>query len=385
LGPIGLGFVALLFPFQPAYLTGAAAGLMVPLVHMVIARLTTPAASLFLTIDSYGPETVAYALLGLLLYQFRVHTRTHTPFYLVFALAAADLLTNVAEILLRHEPHLVHDIVIAAMVAIGRAIVLVGAFYVVQEGERERQWERERQSYLQRLFLVVNLQTEAFFLQKSASEIEQVMAKAHRLYRDLAGFAEQPMALEIAKDIHEVKKDTQRTLATLFRLVDAPELAREMTFGQIVTLVFDANVTYAATLTKQIILSQEIGADFCTARFGRWVSILNNLVSNAIEACEARGTVLIHSSRMGNQFILEVINSGPGIPPEDWEVIFSAGFSTKLHPRTGAFSSGIGLTHVVGLVRAMGGTIRVAASQPGRTVFRMEIPWVALEPVSEGG
>lgn len=385
LGPVALSFIALFFVI-PAYVPGIAAGLIVPLVHGIFAYARTPHLSnseLLQAVSSYLPETLAYSALGILLYAFRVQERTRSPLVVAGLLALADLSVNTVELAVRDEPFLFRSVVIMVLVAMGRAAVTAGTFYILQEGVRERQWQEERQSYLQRLLFASNLQTEAFFLQKSAREIEQIMAKAHRLYRDLAGDRSQPLALEIAKDIHEVKKDYQRTLSSLYELVDVPTLDPDMAFSDIVALVLDANRAYVATQKREISLTSELSADFQTPRYGRWVSILNNLVTNAVEASHAQGSVTVSSARQGDRLVVWVTDSGTGIPPEDWELIFSPGFTTKLNPVTGAFSSGIGLTHVASLVEAMQGSIRVERSGSWGTMFRLEVPWEWLEAISD--
>jgi two-component system sensor histidine kinase YcbA len=382
LGPMGMAMLAL-FHWLPAWLAGAAAGLVVPLVHGVMAYISVPhiaEAGLLNAVNNYVPETLAYTVLGMALSLFQLHNRSHRPFQSAVLLALADFTCNMAEMTLRPDPYTLHSISTMALVAVGRSAVSLGAFYILQEGVRQRAWEAERRSYMEKLLFVANLQTEAFFLKKSAGEIEQIMAKAHRLYRDLSGHPyHQPLALDIAKDIHEVKKDYQRTLGALHRLVEIPSLRPEMDFVEVVALVMEVNHTYAATLGKDITFVTDLDIDFRTPRFGRWVSILNNLVSNGVEACGAQGKLTVSAARVRETFVLQVTDTGSGIPPEDWELIFSPGFSTKLNPVTGAFSSGIGLTHVAGLVRSMAGTIRVAHSDKAGTTFRLEVPWESLE------
>lgn len=382
LGPVGMALLAL-FNWLPTYIAGAAAGLMVPLVHGFMAVLGHPGAQGGGPVQaavSYIPETLAYTVLGTSLYLFRVHRRLDSPLQVTLLVALADLSANVVEILIRPDAFAWRKAATMALVAVGRAAVALGTCYVLQEGVRQRAWAEERRSYMEKLLVACNLQTEAFFLNKSAREIEQIMAKAHRLYRDLNGRPGHALALEIAKDIHEVKKDYQRTISALYRLVDAPGLQREMNFSEVVALVLDANGAYAAHLLKEIEFESDLMVDFRTYRYGRWVSILNNLVSNGVEACGPTGTLTVRSARVRDRFVVEVGDTGSGIPREDWELVFSAGFSTKLNHVTGAFSSGIGLTHVAGLVKAMGGTIRIEQSDSALgTRFRVEVPWEALE------
>lgn len=382
LGPVALAFFALFYPLLPAYLTGLVTGAAVPLVHGAFALLedrSLPVAGLAGVAAGYLPETLAYSVLGLLMSGFRVHERTHAPVPMAALLGAADFLANAVELAVRPEPVYGKAFAVAALVASGRAAVAAGAFYVLQEGVREREWAQERRRYRERLLFLANLQTETFFLQKSAREIEQVMAKAHSLYRELEGHPRQPLALEIATEIHEVKKDYQRTVTALGRLVELPPLAPEMTLREIVAMVVEANQAYAASLGKQIAFPVDLAADFSTPRFGRWVSILNNLVTNGVEACGSQGTVAIAAQRLGGHLVLWVSDTGGGIPRKNWDLVFSPGFSTKWNPVTGAFSSGIGLTHVAALVHSMQGRIEIRQSGPGGTVFRLQVPWEALE------
>jgi two-component system nitrogen regulation sensor histidine kinase GlnL len=105
-----------------------------------------------------------------------------------------------------------------------------------------------------------------------------------------------------------------------------------------------------------------------------------NLTKNALEAMERAGTLTIttrmetdfhvrDSGRGRGQFLsVEIEDSGPGIPPEDCERIFTPFFTTK--------SKGIGLGLAVSqrLVAQHGGLIRVE-SQPGRGArFRVSLP-----------
>ena len=67
---------------------------------------------------------------------------------------------------------------------------------------------------------------------------------------------------------------------------------------------------------------------------------------------------------------LEIVDTGPGIPPALWARIFEPFFTTK-PPGVG---TGLGLSLCQGIIEGHGGTIRVT-SQPGQgTAFRVELP-----------
>jgi len=109
-----------------------------------------------------------------------------------------------------------------------------------------------------------------------------------------------------------------------------------------------------------------------------------NLVKNALEAMERKGTLTI-TTRMETDFhvraagqdrsrqylSVDVEDSGPGIEPEDYERIFTPFFTTKNK------GTGLGLAVSHRLVTQHGGLLRVE-SEPGRwTRFRVSLPVAA--------
>ncbi len=95
---------------------------------------------------------------------------------------------------------------------------------------------------------------------------------------------------------------------------------------------------------------------------------LLNLMINAVQAMSDGGELLVRLSVQRGRGVIEVIDSGPGIPPDEREKIFSVYYSTK--PQ----GTGLGLPTTRKLVREHGGTIRVD-SEPGRgTCFIIALP-----------
>jgi two-component system sensor histidine kinase AtoS len=103
--------------------------------------------------------------------------------------------------------------------------------------------------------------------------------------------------------------------------------------------------------------------------------VFTNLIDNAIQAMEAVGGVLTinirHIGEAGERSHVEVniLDNGPGIPPEAREHIFEPFFTTK---RSG---TGLGLAIVKRIVTAHKGSIHVS-SIPGGTMFRVRIPCI---------
>jgi signal transduction histidine kinase len=98
---------------------------------------------------------------------------------------------------------------------------------------------------------------------------------------------------------------------------------------------------------------------------------LINLVGNAIEACGPGGRVTVSTApgAATGTFLLEVRDTGCGVPPELQARIFEPMFSTK-----GSKGTGLGLAVSKKIVDEHGGTIRLH-SEPGRgTTFTLELP-----------
>jgi signal transduction histidine kinase len=97
-----------------------------------------------------------------------------------------------------------------------------------------------------------------------------------------------------------------------------------------------------------------------------------NLVSNAIDAMndslKRGGKLQVRVDQNGDKLILEVSDTGPGIPPELRDKVFQLYFTTK----TGG--SGIGLAMTYRAVQLHNGTISFKSEAGSGTTFRLEFP-----------
>lgn len=101
---------------------------------------------------------------------------------------------------------------------------------------------------------------------------------------------------------------------------------------------------------------------------GKIEQVLLNLLQNAIEAVSesADGEVTLRFRRKPRHAVIEVHDNGPGLSDPD-APIFDPFFSTK------PLGTGLGLSIVHRVVTDHGGTIDVE-SQPGKTIFRVNLP-----------
>ncbi len=343
-----------------------------------------PEGAVFTTLlKLHGPASVYYIALGLWFYLLRVRKHVHRPVLLVATLALADAGGNVIEVFLRGR-ELLTPSVFSWIFTIGvlRASMLLGLYHVLKRREAELYLQEQRKKYKELLMFLIDLNTESFYLKKSSKEIEKVMKRSYGLYEELLEALPEKaaLALDIAKDVHEIKKDYQRIITGLDRIMKRKDLEPEMRFSDIVALVESSNELYARHLGKKIRFVTRLHQDFSTPHYRNWVSILNNLVTNAVEASGPRGRIEISARLAEDNIIVEVLDEGKGIPREDWEVVFSPGYSTKADHKSGKIATGIGLTHVRSLAEEFGGRVQIVESSSPGACFQIVAPSRTTKP-----
>lgn len=107
--------------------------------------------------------------------------------------------------------------------------------------------------------------------------------------------------------------------------------------------------------------------------------ILFNVFTNAVQAVGTSGRIIARASAEGGKAIVTIADSGPGIPAGIRDRIFEPFFTTKAQGE----GTGMGLDIARRLAKANGGDIRFE-SEPGRTVFRVELPLAEPVPLAPG-
>src|SRR3954470_7561239 len=104
-------------------------------------------------------------------------------------------------------------------------------------------------------------------------------------------------------------------------------------------------------------------------------SIVDNLISNAVKFTPPGGTVAVRARSAAGEAVIEVVDSGPGVPPEERESIFNLFFRGRTKAAEGGRvkGSGLGLAIARELVEAHGGQIAVVEDGAGGH-FRVTLP-----------
>ena len=95
---------------------------------------------------------------------------------------------------------------------------------------------------------------------------------------------------------------------------------------------------------------------------------LINLLDNALEACGTSGEIAVRLSQGPTGVVIEVADTGRGVPARDRDKLFLPDFTTK------GRGTGLGLAIVSRIVADHNGTIRVEENRPRGARFIIELP-----------
>ena len=161
-------------------------------------------------------------------------------------------------------------------------------------------------------------------------------------------------------DVLDTSRIEAGTFSFTFSDVDLGELLRDV-------------VAAAEVAQDEVELTSEVGAlPHVRGDRERLRQVIQNLVDNAVKYSSAGGRVHVSATSDDGHVLIDVADQGPGIPPEDQELIFekfgrSGGGAAK--PGTG-----LGLFIARSIAEAHGGTLDVDSVPERGSVFRLELP-----------
>ncbi len=100
-------------------------------------------------------------------------------------------------------------------------------------------------------------------------------------------------------------------------------------------------------------------------------SVLTNLLSNAVKYTPGPGKVTLRLFESREQLVLEVSDTGIGIPEEERQGLFSEFYRASNAKAVTSVGTGLGLAIVKATVEQHGGTIDVESESGGGTTFRV--------------
>ena len=301
-----------------------------------------------------------------------------------FSIFCCDLLSNIVNYTL--SAHLMLTDAADAIIMLGWMALFrsVGAMLLLWTMQSYHQLllQQEHEQRYRRLFLMTaNLKSELYFLKKDAEDVEQVMAHAYKLYEQLEGHdipeELRALALSIARDVHEIKKDNLRIIRGLEEEVAETYDHEVMSMRDLLDILAQSTRQVLGQQRSEIRLECTCSKDLNIREHYRVLSVLKNLVTNAVEAIQSAdgyGCVRADVAVEGETLVMTVSDDGPGISPRKQKLLFKVGYSTKFDPSTGNISRGVGLPAVQYIVEELGGTLSVTSQSGEGTTFRVELP-----------
>ena len=330
---------------------------------------------------------ISYGVIFAILCQNK-HTVTYSKMFGV--LYCCDFLSNIFEICVTPYALSPENVVTTISLLAGVAFVRTTVTWIILVGEKQYRTllqKEEHEKRYQRLFLMTTgLKNEIYFMKKNSEEIENVMGTAYKLYENLSSTDLPPeikkMSLELAKDVHEIKKDYIRIIKGIENEISEEYDEKQMKFSDILHILYDTTHHLLESKNMEVVLNFSCKDDFLTDDHYELMNILKNLVTNAIEAMESgeKGdTVSIEQALVDDEYIFVVKDNGPGISKRHLPNIFKMGYSTKFDAATGNIYRGVGLCGVKATIEeTFGGTIEVSSVFGDGTDFVIKIPAKAL-------
>ena len=182
--------------------------------------------------------------------------------------------------------------------------------------------------------------------------------------RDALGacLEESDRVIGMLNTLMDISEAETGTMALRREAVDLAELVRQ-TVDLYEDLAEDKDLTIEATAAAQPLVPVDRN---------RMRQVLANLVDNAVKYTPPHGEIHIATRREGPEAIIEVRDSGPGIPPDElpriWERLYRG---DKSRSERGL---GLGLTLVKAIVEAHGGRVAVDSTVGHGTTFTLRLP-----------
>jgi len=101
---------------------------------------------------------------------------------------------------------------------------------------------------------------------------------------------------------------------------------------------------------------------------------VDNLLSNAVKHSPNGGKIRILAQKTQNDIVMDIIDSGPGVAPDDRDRIFDPFYQGRKPSHGPTSGTGLGLSIAREYVKAQGGTLALMDGEAGGAHFRIILP-----------
>ncbi|MDN3014610.1 sensor histidine kinase [Paenibacillus sp. BSR1-1] len=390
LGAPAFFFLLLLLQKTPAVLPGFLTGTAVVSFRILLDLIEQENFDWTSSFQAQYPSFFYYFTYSLLFFLVKTNRFQNRPLMIGFIGLLIEILSDMVELMIQY---FVLETTITftklseiIMIAFTHSFIVLSFFnmmklYEVQKRERQTRKQNEHM-----FMLISNLYEEKVYLKKTLKNIENITKESYHLYRHLKEQEQRhhvlnqqysQKLLRIAGEIHEVKKDNQRIFAGLSKLITNESFQDYMNAAELIRLIIQINEKYADSLGKEIQFLYSVEGNHPHYHVYTVLSLINNLVANAVEAIREKGSVRLSLREISDTVVFQVADTGPGIPEKYEDAIFQPGFTSK-YDHLGTPSTGIGLSYVKEVVKDLGGEIQLQNNHSNGVVFSIELPIMNL-------
>ncbi|WNZ97066.1 ATP-binding protein [Streptococcus iniae] len=291
-----------------------------------------------------------------------------------------DYISNLVEIslLLNFKHYSVTVFQILFLAALARAFISCALSYCYSYLSLLLLKDYHEQRYYYFIWSTSAVKSEVYFMQKNILEIENIMKNAYLLNKELEHHHLQPefqhLSLDIARDVHEIKKDYQNVIKGL-----GTYFSVENESSMLLKDIFRIALSYVRSLIKahqqDIIITENIQSTLTVSNYYFLLTVISNIVLNAVEAIgnQKKGIITVVTQECDGSLKIIISDNGPGISDKIKEHIFKPGFSTKFDAN-GDIYRGIGLSNVKVIVQEQfHGDITCSDNTPKGAVFTISL------------
>ena len=336
------------------------------------------------TIYLVAPDIIFYLTFGFIFWLLKDVAKKGLGQY-VLVVFIADITSNILEISFRLTPNQVFENNILNylfIVAVIRATIVLIALVLHRSYHFFLKKEEHEKRYQKLLLLQSHFKSEIYFLEKNINTIEGIMKDAYQLHKLATKDPVKNLSLDIARNIHEVKKDYIRVIDGLHELSNPEDYEKvdSLLLKDLLDIILVNTREHIDKIDKKIhIKCNDLEKDYRVHKHYYLMSILRNLINNSIEAIASEGLIEIQICEKQNSLMVSIQDNGKGILKKNIDYIFNLGYSTKFKSGDGKSRRGMGLAIVKNLIEnKFNGHLKVSSEIDQGSVFEIELPIQSL-------
>lgn len=218
------------------------------------------------------------------------------------------------------------------------------------------------------------------FASHISHELKTPLASIHEAAELLADEIAGPITDQQREVIEILRKNSGQLARLIENLVGITMAQAEKACLRISEFTIESLINEAITVHKPALINKRLDLRVTIADLtiqGDWdrlKTVVDNLLSNAIKYTPVAGVITIIAERQGDRALIEIQDSGPGVPEAEQAEIFSPFFQGSAICRSHVQGTGLGLAIAREYVAAHNGTLELVRQDEPGACFRITLP-----------